>query len=187
VKAAYALIVLTVLAGCGQHKTAPAPVSYATHGLTVELPPGWSHSTASLTPNLGDPREELAVATYPLRFRPHDCAHIPVSALEDLGPRDAFVELEERGVDPHSTWPDFPPRSDHFGPSLGTPSEAVDCVFPKARMSERSFGFTDQGRHFYARVAFGPDASDATRNDAWAILDSLKVDPGARPDWRAVP
>jgi hypothetical protein len=34
-------------------------------------------------------------------------------------------------------------------------------------------------------VAFGPDASANTKRQAWAILDSLRVDGTVRPDWPA--
>jgi hypothetical protein len=177
------LILALALVGCG-HATA-AHVTYRAHGLTVELPPGWRHASVSLTPYLGDPREELAVATFPLRYRETRCAHVPGSALEDLGPRDAFVELEERGLDPHSKWPDFPPRPARFGPALGGVSEAAQCV-PRARFRDHWFGFTAGGRHFHTRVAFGPRASAATRKAAWSILDRLRVDPRVRPTWRSV-
>ena len=39
------------------------------HGLTAELPQGWQAATESLTPAPHRPREELAVATFPLRYR----------------------------------------------------------------------------------------------------------------------
>ena len=77
---------------------AASPMTVRAHGLTAELPPGWQAATESLTPHLVDPREELAVGTYPLRYRPTECAHMPGSALEALGPGDAFVTLEERGL-----------------------------------------------------------------------------------------
>jgi cation diffusion facilitator CzcD-associated flavoprotein CzcO len=108
------------------------------------------------------------------------------SALEDMGPADAFVTLLERGRDPGSTWPDFPERPTHFGPGLGGPSEASACV-PGARFRDHWFGFTAGGRHFHADVAFGPGAGAETRAQAWAILDSLRVDPRQTPDWRATP
>ena len=46
-----------------------------------------------------------------------------------------------------------------------------------------SVGFSDGGRHFHVDVAFGPQASPDVRRQAWAILDSLHVDPAVRPDW----
>jgi len=173
-------------AACGGSEAPRAPrlVRVGGHGLTVSMPAGWHAAHASLTPHLGDPREVLAVATFPLRYRRTACAQVAGSALEDLGPTDAFVTLQERGLDPHSTWPDFPERPAHFGPRLGGPSDASACV-PGARFSDHWFGFTAGGRHFHADVAFGPDAGAATRARAWAILDSLRVDPRVRPDWRS--
>ena len=102
---------------CGEEPaSAPPPqlVTDQTHGLAVELPPVWERASASLTPGLGDPREVLSVATFPLRYRPTGCAHVAGSALDDLGERDAFVTLQERGLDPDSGWRDFPPRPAHF-------------------------------------------------------------------------
>ena len=107
---------------------------------------------------------------------------MPGSALEDLGPRDAFVTLLERGLDPSSTWSDFPARPARFGAALGVPSEASQCV-PTARFTDHWFGFTDGGRHFHVLVAFGPDAPAEVQRQAWEILDRLRIDPAVRPDW----
>jgi hypothetical protein len=161
----------------------PPAATFAAHGVSVALPPGWEPAPAPLT-TITDPREVLAVGTFPLRYRPTECAHLPTSALEDLGPRDALVLLMERGLAPASRWLDFPPRPEHFGPELGVPSEASVCA-PGAHFSDRIFGITDGGRHIHVEVAFGPDASAATRAQAWGILDSLRVDPAVRPDWQA--
>jgi hypothetical protein len=177
-------------AGCGEDAPRATAVQAddvlfaATRGLTVNLAPGWQATRASLTPHLADPREVLSVATFPLRYRPTDCAQVAGSALEDLGPSDAFITLQERGTDPGSSWADFPARPAHFGPQLGGASEASACV-PSARFVDHWFGFTDGGRHFHVEVAFGPEASAATRDQAWAVLDSLDVDPSVRPGWRS--
>jgi hypothetical protein len=172
-----AAVVMLVLAGCSDAKHRSQPRStYSRQGVTVELPSGWHSARANLTPNLGpDPHEVLAVASYPLRYRPHQCAQFPVSALEDLGRSGALVELEERKAGAARS--EFPPRPAHFGPGLGGPSEATACA-PAVRMFERFFGFSDRRRHFYALVAFGPAASNATKDAAWRVLDSLKVRPG---------
>jgi hypothetical protein len=183
------LVVVLALAGCGEaapepRQAAPPPTEVSEHGLTVALPPGWQAARDSLTPHLADPREELAVATFPLRYRQTACAHMPGSALEDLGPGDAFVTLEERGLDPGSTWAGFPARPAHFGPELGGPSEASACN-PRAHFTDHWFTFSDAGRHFHVMVAFGPQASEDVQREAWAILDGLRVDPSVVPDWRS--
>jgi hypothetical protein len=175
-------------AGCGAvDERAAAPptarlVRFSAHGLTVALPPQWRPADERLTPVLSDPREVLAVATFALRYRRTACAHVAGSALEDMGPDDAFVTLLERGLDRGSAWSDFPDRPGHFGPELGGPSEASACV-PSAHFGDHWFTFTAGGRHFHADVAFGTRASATTRAQAWAILDSLRVDPQTRPDW----
>jgi hypothetical protein len=170
------VVAALAVAGCNDEKRSQPPSTYSAHKVTIELPSGWHAARTDLTPNLVDPKQVFAVGTYPLRYRPHDCAHEPVSALQDLGRTDAFVELEERkaGGRPSS---EFPARPAHFGPNLGGPSEATECT-PGTRMKEGFFGFTDHGRHFYALVAFGPAASKATKDEAWKVLDSLKVEPG---------
>ena len=169
-----AVVAALALSSCGGGSTSQHRSSYSSHGVTVELPRGWQAARASLTPNLSDPREILAVGTYPLRYRAHDCAQFPVSALRDLGPRDAFVELQERDAGgPPSA--EFPERPAHFGPGLGGPSEAGACV-PGKRFAVHWFGFSDGSHHFYAEVAFGRAASSTTKHAAWRVLDSLKID-----------
>lgn len=187
--------IVSLIAGCGEQppvrpadaEGSPAPgvtTPLSAHGLISMLPAGWQSARSSLTPNLTDPREVLAVATYPLEYRETRCSHMPGSALRDLGPSDAFVTLQERGSMTNPPTKDFAPRPTHFGPRLGGPSEAAQCV-PGARFSDHWFTFGDQGRRFHALVAFGPQASATTRAQAWSILDGLSVDPQARPDWRS--
>jgi hypothetical protein len=185
--AAAAAIAALALAGCGQQATAePDTNTYSAHGLTVELPPGWQPAERSLTPDLGDPRERLSVGTFPLRYRPSECSHMPSSALAEIGPRDAFLTLQERGTNPGSEWKGFPARPASFGPELGDASEAAACV-PDARFTDHWIWFADGDRHFHLLVAFGPEASAETRDQTWRILDSLKVDPAERPGWSASP
>jgi hypothetical protein len=180
-------LVLAAMSACGEAGgDAPSPERFddPVHGIVVDLPAGWQRAATSLTPGLFDPREELSVGTFPLHYRRTGCAHVPTSALEDLRPPDAFITLQERGLDAGSSWLDFPPRPDHFGPELGDTSEAVACA-PGGRFTDHWFGFTDGDRHFHVLVAFGPDATAGVQNEAWGILDSLKIDPRIRPDWRS--
>jgi hypothetical protein len=176
---------LALLCSCAEtrsERVAAVQPRYAAHGLSVELAPGWQAAPSSLTPQLSDPREVMSVATYRLRYRMTACAHVPGSALEALGPEDAFITVQERAADPSSSG--FPARPAHFGPRLGGPSEASACV-PQARFTDHWFGFRDGGRNFHVDVAFGPRAPPAVRRQAWALLDGLHVDPTVRPDWRS--
>jgi hypothetical protein len=173
--------------GCGGTdggKTTWRPVSDPRHGLSFELPRGWQRARVNLTPHLVDPREELSVGTFPLRYRPDgSCSQFPVSALEDLGPRDAFVTVQERG---RGSADGFPPRPRRFGPELGGSAEDRGCV-PGKHFTDHWFTFADGGRHFHVLVVFGPDASGRVKNQAWQILDSLKIDPAVKPTWRSSP
>lgn len=175
--AALAAMALTLAAcgGGGHEDAAPKPTTYANHGITVTLPAGWQRAARSLTPDLVEPREVVAAGTYPLRYRETSCSHMPGSALEDLGPRDAFVTLMERPRGTASKG--FPPRPEDFAPRLGggrAGSDAVDCV-PNARFTDHWFTFSDAGRRFHVLVAFGPKASAATRSEAAEILDGLRI------------
>jgi hypothetical protein len=163
-------IVALASSGCGEaaRSAAPAPAAYRTHGLAVELPPGWQHATTRLT-TITEPVDVLAVATFPLRYRRVGCDHMPSSALLDLGPGDALVVLFERQQ------ASFAPRPEHFGPMPEDGSEAPACV-PTARFTDHWFTFSDEGRNFHVLVAFGPSASPDTRRQAWGILDELKVE-----------
>ena len=151
-------------------------------GISAELPAGWQQAEESLTPHLTDPREVLSVGTFPMRHREAPCAQVPTAALMDLGARDAFVSLQERGVGGGER--DFPPRPERFGPGLGTRSAGADCV-RDGRFTEHWFGFADGGRRFHVRVALGHDASETTRDEAWRVLDSLRVEPRIRPHWES--
>ena len=172
---AAALLPALALAACGEVRApaqSPPATPFSAHGLALTLPPGWQAATTSLTPNLADPRESFTVATFAPRYRRTACAHMPGSALEDLGPRDALITVLERARFGHG----FPPRPARFGPRLGGPSEASECV-PHARFNDHWFTFSEHGRGFHVLVAFGPQAPIATRRQAWAILDGMKVDP----------
>ena len=181
----FAVVAVLAIAGCGGAQHAPAPPTatpYAAHGLTVALPPGWRAAPRSLTPHLVDPREQLSVATFPLRYRDSRCAQFPGSALADLGPRDALVTLQERG---NHTTKLFAARPARFAPGAGTAdiSQAHACTPGGGQFTDRWLEFSDRGRNFYALVAFGPSASASTKRAAWRILDGLRVDPAVRPTW----
>jgi hypothetical protein len=189
VRKALSLLVLLALAGCGEDSERAAVGAQAAHrvvegerGLAVDLPAGWQRAGASLTPRLTEPREVLSVGTFPLRPGGDRCSHMAERALADIGPQDAFITLQERGYDPSSAWTEFPPRPQRFGPGLGSASEAGGCA-PGARFTDHWFGFSEAGRHFHVLVAFGPEAPPPVRDQAWAVLDSLRIDPSVQPDW----
>jgi hypothetical protein len=93
----------------------------------------------------------------------------------------------ERGRDPASGWPDFPPRPAHFSFEPGMSSEFAACLRTRHGIPLRDhwFRFTDAGRHFHVLVAIGAHAPPDAERDAYRMLDSLRFDPRVKPDWRS--
>jgi hypothetical protein len=142
------------------------------HGLTVSYPPGWQRAEKTLTPRLGDPEEILSLGTYQLRPGGERCAHMPVTALEDLGAEDAFVSVQERS--PPYPSEGYPPRSTPFTPTLHEGGGEF-CVPDPGRLAAW-VSFSDARRAFYVLIAVGPSASDDTRAEVYEILESLRFD-----------
>lgn len=156
---------------------ASTPAIDVGQGIAVEVPPGWTLASEPLTPALADARELFSVGTYPLQAGGKRCAQVPEQALEDLGPWDALVSVQEREERPTD---EFVARPAHFGPTLGIgyeQSEIPECLDPPRDFFLRWIPFQDQRRAFYALVAIGNAASSETRAEAWAILDGLQVEP----------
>jgi sugar lactone lactonase YvrE len=155
-------------------------------GFTVRYPPGWHLAHHPVLPGLFDPRERLAVATYALRRWPEPCVgRWPGRPGNlDLGPRDAFLTVQERGRNPAYSWTDFPGRPTHFTLQQATPAAEVGCATQTGAVA-RLINFTDSGRHFDAIVILGRAVSANTRRDALRVLDSLRFSPNTVPTWPA--
>lgn len=151
------------------------------HGFTVSYPEGWTPATEILTPALTDPREILALATYPLRPDGVNCAQLPVNAIEDLRPTDALVWLAEReqGATEVTRPPDFETWA-----SEAEPDVSPDCLATPKDFIHVYGEFSDAGRVFDLYVAYGRSASVVTLSELWTILNSLTFDP-ASPSARA--
>ena len=180
-----------VAAGCGaateqaaderaraSGSTTPPPewITYrdSAAGFTVTYPSDWHRASETLTPRLDDPREILALGTYWLRPGSDRCAnHVPENALEDLGPQDAFLTLQERR-DPSTERSG--PRPATFPLGGDTRGDADMCI-PTREPLTMWVPFKDRGRAFYALYVLGPDASAETRTELLRILDSLEVEP----------
>jgi hypothetical protein len=173
------LLLAAVVAGCGADvdrvREAGTPVSVTERDFALDLPDGWHLSPESQTPELTQPVEILSAGTRP--FGPPgegSCAHVPVSALERMGPQDAFVTVLERYGSPA-----FPPRPEPF--ALPPRSDGIDaeaCARNSTRLDFHWFGFRDAGRGFHVLVAFGAEAPAARRAEAVELLDSLRFEPG---------
>lgn len=104
---------------------------------------------------------------------------MPVGALRAMGRRDAFVSLQERR---DASYGGFPARPRSFAASAATQagSDLNVCLGASSRIDSYWLPFQDAGRGFYAIVAIGEDATDDARQQAFAILDSLRVTPAQR-------
>lgn len=182
----HALLALACLvAGCGgaaeQSSRAPASASPPPpenvgwadeqRGFSLTHPATWQRASEPLTPDLGDPRELLALGTYPLRVGGDRCAHHPVNAVEDLGPRDALLVIFERA--PPYAGRGYPPRPARLKLEAGGNKFCV----PDTDRKDTWLAFGESGRAFYLLAAVGPDASAETRRQLDAIYDSLEFEP----------
>ena len=150
------------------------PAAVPERGFAFDLPDGWHLSSESQTPALTNPVEILSAGTVP-SGRPNEgsCAHIPTSALERIGPKDAFVTVQER----YGT-PQFPHRPERFTlPPRSEGTEAETCARNGKQLDIHWFGFRDAGRGFHVLVVFGSDAPPERRAEAVDLLDSLRFEP----------
>jgi len=158
-------------------------------GFSVEYPAGWVVADDPLT-DLIQPSEVVSIGTYDLQPGGHSRQGLDVvlpSALDQLGPEDVFITLQEyEGV-----IGDVRPRPPAFSPETvcSDPRCTDGLVFGFDGMRVWWFSFQDaaSGRTFSALVAMGEAAyADPARNDAaWQVLDSLEFDGSGKP--RALP
>ena len=142
-------------------------------GYSIGYPETWYRAEESLTLKLHDPKELVSLATYELTYRDTGCDHLPGSALEDLAADDAFVSIQERVGDVT----DYPPRPEDFETSA-EPVGGFMCTPEGVEVYWMSF--RDAGRGFYALLALGSQVSQATRDEAWEVLNSFEPSTGDR-------
>lgn len=157
---------------------------------TVTYPSDWFVSDRPINDWVCSPFEILALATYPLRPGGHAVmdAQLPSNAVEDLGPNDILIWLNDSGnacggERRAGTGDGFPERPAAFGPvALCGDGDAL-CrsdgrnVVPGIRGWWSAF--RDEDRGFYVFVGMGEHAyADPARAQiAWDVLDSLRFAP----------
>lgn len=151
----------------------PLPVEIPDGVWAIAQPGGWHRAGWELMPNLG--WDSLTLASFPLRPGGR-CAHLPTRALEDAGADDALISIMFVGgsfLSPVS-WPvngfddDTLTRSDRH--------EAHDCA-GRPDLEIHWDTLSQRGYAMWILVAFGPEASTATRDEAWETLSSLTASP----------
>jgi len=176
---AVAIALVVVGASCGA-QTSVAPeesveewhvLSDAEDGISVRYPPGWDATTSALNDVVWPPHH-LAVASFALDAARSDTGCSPVPVVESLPPDSAFVILFEYTEGPvdESPWVrEVPDRPAHFT-LAGARFANYECYGASYMIR-----FVEQRRVFQAHVSFGDDATDETRANALAVLDSLEV------------
>jgi len=146
----------------------PPPPGYVTHtdagdGLALTIPQEWSFSEEPTDPI--EPENVLAVGSWPF---PEGGVCAPFDALDELPSDGAFVWLIEYHGTDHPE--DFVPRPDGFDLQKFRYGETSCEGTPMYQLR-----FRDAGRFFQWQVAFGPQASEATRSETLRALDTLEV------------
>lgn len=161
-------------------------------GFTITFPADWLPSAEPINTWVCSPYEILALATYPLRPGGEAVidSQVPSLAIEDLGPNDTMIWLNEDGSTCDGGTPvggsneGFPPRPHPMGP-FTVCRDAELCPDPDGlglgipRLRAWWFYFGDQGRGIYVFVGMGEEAfaDDARVQLAWDVLDSLRFLP----------
>jgi hypothetical protein len=171
----------------------PTPTVYRDDqaGFSVTVPPGWQVAAEPLNTWVSDPHEILSMGTYPLRPGGEAVidAQVPSHAVEDMGPSDVFIWLNERTPAGRG----LPDRPTAFSPEAlcqsGSPAGgSPGCVPGLAQGIEgiRAWWtyFQDNGRGFYLFVGMGEQAyqDPARQQQAWDVLNSLSFDPAPSGD-----
>jgi hypothetical protein len=146
---------------------------------TVEIPAGWERARGVVIPEVTNPREILVVSTFPLDGSGEPCGPFYDHVLDQMGPREGLVAVQERLGHAVAGPRVFPPRPAHFSLPLRRP-EPRGCGHRRERRPVRDWWipFRSAGRDFYAQVAIGPQASDSLRRDASRLLESLRFERG---------
>jgi hypothetical protein len=158
-------------------------------GFRATIPAGWRRATSRLSPKLADPREIFSAATFRPAYRPTDCEAFAGSAQEDMGRRDAFVSVQERGRPtaregyPRGEFEDVTTRPRPLRADDLRRARSAECASGTARLFMLTF--EDAGRVFHVLIGIGASAPRGVRADALRLVDSLEFDPSVKPDWRA--
>jgi hypothetical protein len=143
------------------------PSGYRTYtdlndGLSITIPESWRFSEEPTEPI--EPQNALALGSWAF---PDGGVCAPFDALDGLPAHGAFVWLIEYHGTDHPE--DFVPRPDGF--------DLQDFRYGETSCEDTpmyQLRFRDAGRFFQWQVAFGPQASEATRSETLRALDTLE-------------
>jgi hypothetical protein len=149
--------------------------------LSLTVPVGW-HATSHRFTSLLDPRERVALASFPIddTARSRRCSpDIPLGQMPRSGVLALLLEYMNPTERRHALRVDHRPERFRLGqPAMGS----FDCFpAPPGRAGGYVFNFGDSGRAFQLLVAVGTKATPETRLAAAAALDSIRIEPCDRP------
>jgi hypothetical protein len=144
----------------------------------LTIPSSWRRAESSATSRAaGGVEPILAVGSNPVAMAgPGGCAGVPTSALDVVGPTDAFVAVLRYRRPARWTADTYMP--DQFGertPWQPLPAECADSAPPA---SVRTLRFPLHGARLQVVVAVGTAASAVTNAHVYRVLDSLRAGPG---------
>jgi hypothetical protein len=146
--------------------TYTAPV---TKGFSVRYPSTWHLAKTPLTPDVTDGREIVSIGSYPLPAGANDCTHGPTKAIAALPTNGALISIQDRTDQMlFGPRPIFPAADD----AAARYDQPAACVTGTA-YEHWWFMFDEHQRSFQVLVAFGSQASQQTKTDAWNVLNSM--------------
>jgi hypothetical protein len=134
-----------------------------------------------LTPNLINPKELVALGTYPLNSNSSSnvCPQFPTAAVNAMGSGDAFISILEGAPSPNSQTHPFPARpAGGFDASSGfnlSRTDFLQCLAHPLNGSGQWIAFSQAGRDFYVLAVIGTGASATLRSHVYTILNSIQV------------
>ena len=154
-------------------------------GVTVEYPSSWQVADGQLVaPIRGDPSPQiLALGTFAMASDELECQgsscsarcpELPNRALQAIGPTDALIWVDELLM---ADIANYPTRPDEFVrlPFAAADPPPRDCRHHDIQPGKVSF--SDGTRAFTVWVALGAEATDQTKSEALAIMNSLQLQP----------
>ncbi len=153
------------------------------HGLTVTIPEGWRTSAGTLAPALAPGiqplYEVLSIGTFDMRPGGEHCDYLPETAMRDMEPTDVLVSIQFNDAARAQPWPDV------FGPdswlSQGPDDAVADCT-DREDLDYRVAVFIQGTQGIVIQATFGGAVTEQTVSETYALINSIIVDPGARPE-----
>jgi hypothetical protein len=149
---------------------------------SLRYPATWRPATSNLTPHLGTPGkpwEIISLGTYPLQVGSSRCAQFPVTALEDLGPSDAFLSIQEARTYTATELQSFPSRPHQFALTadqlIPPSSDLFNCLDRPHNFTIWGFQYQQDGRAVIVDAALGPAAPPQRQAELVAVLNTLEL------------